>query len=976
LRHTSHPTSTLVGELASRAAWRRVCEPLDDEASRQLIRVAWVGVANRRLDETAHLAAIVNSTDVAIYSEDLDGTISSWNPAAETMYGYAAGEALGQSIDLIIPEDRRGEEADVQRQIHAGQRVPHYETVRRTKRGERIEVSLVASPIRTTDGSVIGVSKVARDITAQRAIEAQLSLKSALIDLSDEAIFAWDLNEGIVEWNTGSERLYGYSENQALGRTSHELLRTIHLESIDRVLNRLAQHRQWSGEVRHHTRDGRQIIVESRQQLIEVRGRRIVLETNRDISERQRVEGERARLAAIVESSDDAIIGMDLEGTITAWNQAAERMYGYAAAEVTGRSIRLVVPADRQDEESAVLARLAHGEHVKHFETVRCRKDGTCFPASLSLSPIRDDKGTVIGAAKNARDITERQQASQQAALLAEVGVVLAGSLQFETTLKTVANMAVPAIADWCAVDILTEERKLERLAVAHIDPAKIDLARTVQSRYEDPQSPYTPASVVRTSAPVMVKEISDEMIVAAARGDEERIRLVRSLGMRSYMAVPLTAHGRTFGALTFATAESGRVYSDDDFRFAQDVAFRAALAVDNARAYGEAETANRLKDEFLATLSHELRTPLNAILGYSRLLESGMMTADKHKRALGTVARNAIALNHIVADILDVSRIISGKLRLDVQAVDLPRVVSDAVDTLRPAADAKQIRVQMILDPRAAPVSGDPDRLQQIVWNLLSNAVKFTPKQGLVQVRLERVNSHIEIVVSDNGSGISPDFLPHIFERFRQADSATTREHGGIGLGLAIVRHLVELHGGTIHAESGGRDTGATFRVRLPLMIVHRQEPVERRVHPTTDVAPVSGELPDLTGLAVLAVDDDTDARALVCETLEMRGARVTAVDSAEKALDSLGRNRADVLIADIGMARSDGFELIKRVRQSSNPAIRELPATALTAYARAEDRMKALQSGFQMHLAKPVDPAELVIAVAVLAKRTPSPE
>lgn len=311
----------------------------------------------------------------------------------------------------------------------------------------------------------------------------------------------------------------------------------------------------------------------------------------------------------------------------------------------------------------------------------------------------------------------------------------------------------------------------------------------------------------------------------------------------------------------------------------------------------------------------------------------------------------------------------------MDVQPVDLPRVVSDAVETLLPAADAKQIRVQTILDPRAAPISGDPDRLQQIVWNLVSNAVKFTPKQGVIQVRLERVNSHVEIVVSDNGIGISPDFLPHIFERFRQADSGTTREHGGIGLGLAIVRHLVELHGGTIHAASG-RDTGSTFRVRLPLMIVHQETPVERRVHPTTDAVPMARELPDLAGLSVLAVDDDADARALVCETLETRGARVAAVDSAEDALDLLGRNRADVMIADIGMPRSDGFELIKRVRQSPDPAVRDVPAAALTAYARSEDRMKALQSGFQMHLAKPVDPAELVMAVAALAKRMPQAE
>jgi PAS domain S-box-containing protein len=933
-------------------------------------------VAKKRLDQTAYLAAIVTSSGVAIYSEDLDEVLTSWNHAAERMFGYTAGEVLGRSIHLIIPEDRRDEEADVQRRIHRGERVARYDTIRRTKRGERIHVSMVASPIRTTDGVLIGVSKIARDITAQKKLEATLSLKSALIDLSDEAIFAWDPDHGIVEWNMGSERLYGYRRSEAIGRVSHELLATIHPEPVNSILARLEEHHQWSGELRHHTRDGRQLVVDSRQQLIHVDGRSLVLETNRDVTHRRRAEAERARLAAIVESSDDAIIGMDLDGTITAWNQAAEQMYGYAAAEATGHSIRLVVPHDRHNEESGVLDRIARGEHVKHFETIRCRKDGTCFAASLSLSPIRDQAGRVTGAAKIARDITERQRASQHAALLADIGAVLAGTLQYEATLKTVANMTVPTIADWCAVDILTDERKLERLAVAHVDPAKIDLARTIRSRYEDPSSPYSPASVVRTGTASMVKEILDDMIVAAGHGDEERIGLVRSLGVRSYMIVPLTAHGRTFGALTLATAESGRVYSDDDFRFAQDVAFRAALAVDNARAYEEAQTANRLKDEFLATLSHELRTPLNAILGYARLLQSGMLTADKHRHALQTLERNATALTQIVGDILDVSRIISGKIRLNVQPIDLPRVVSDAVESLLPAADAKRIRVQTILDPRAAPISGDPDRLQQIVWNLVSNAVKFTPKEGVVQVRLERVNSHVEIVVSDNGIGVSPDFLPYMFERFRQADSGTTREHGGIGLGLAIVRHLVELHGGTIHAASGGRDAGSTFRVRLPLMSVHQETPVERRFQPTTDAVPMDPELPDLTGLSVLTVDDDADARALVCETLETRGARVAAVDSAEDALDSLGRHRADVMIADIGMAHSDGFELIKRVRQSADPAVREVPAAALTAYARSEDRMKALQSGFQMHLAKPVDPAELVIAVAALAKRTPKAE
>jgi PAS domain S-box-containing protein len=816
-------------------------------------------MTQQRPDDAAWLAAIVESSEDAIVSTDVNGIITTWNPAAERLYGYRASEIIGQPNHRIIPPEGQAQEEMVRRRIVAGQPVEYYDTVRLRKDGSRVHVAVTVSPLRARDGAVVGISKISRDISERHRAES----------VRGEALAA-------------------------------------------------------------------------------VR-----------------------RLAAIVESSDDGIIGMALDGTITAWNHAAERMYGYTSAEALGQSIQLIVPSDRREEESAVFERIRRGERVEHFETLRCRKDGTCIPVSLTVSPIRIDGGTVIGASKIARDISEQKRASQRAAFLAEVGAVLGTSLEYLTTLKTVANLAVPSIADWCAVDIVTDDRKLERLAVAHVDPAKIDLARTIRSRYEDSGFPYSAASVVRTGTPAMVKEVTDDMLVAAARGDAERLALVRSLGLRSFIIVPLTARGRTLGALTLATAESGRLYTDDDFRFARDVAFRAALAVDNARAYDDAQSANRLKDEFLATLSHELRTPLNAILGYARMLQSGMLPAEKHAHALHTVERNATALTQIVEDILDVSRIISGKIRLNIQSVDLPAVVSDAVESIMPAAEAKQIRVQTILDPRAAPVSGDPDRLRQIVWNLVSNAVKFTPKHGVVQVRLERVSSHVEIVVSDTGIGIAPDFLPHIFERFRQADSGTTREHAGIGLGLAIVRHFVELHGGTIHAASGGPERGSTFRVRLPVMIVHHQEPLERRIHPTTERAHTETELPVLDGLSVLAVDDDADARALVSETLESRGARVVAVDSTEEAIETLAKTRPDIVLADIGMAHSDGYDLIRRIRESSDAAVREVPAAALTAYARAEDRMRVLQSGFQMHLAKPVDPAELIVAVASLVKR-----
>ncbi|PYR62386.1 MAG: hypothetical protein DMF91_06910 [Acidobacteria bacterium] len=550
---------------------------------------------------------------------------------------------------------------------------------------------------------------------------------------------------------------------------------------------------------------------------------------------------EAARLASIVQSSDDAIIGKDLNGIIASWNPAAERMFGYTAAEAVGQSIRIIIPEDRQDEEDGVIQQIKRGEKVDHFETIRCRKDGICIPISLTVSPIRDDAGVVVGASKIARDISERKRAEAKAerttrrlAFVSQMSAALATSLDYEKTLKAVTKLAVAHIADWCAVDILRDDGRIERLAMAHVDPAKIELAKTVRERYENPTAPHSVPYVIQTGTPAMVPEITDAMIVAAAQGDEERVRLVRALGAVSYLCVPMNAGGRTVGALTLASAESGRRYTDDDLQFAEDVASRTAMAVENARAYQQVQRADRLKDEFLATLSHELRTPLNAILGYSRMLRGGLLTADKVSGALETIERNAMSLTQMVDDVLDVSRIVSGKMRLNVQPVELPLVLQDAIATVTPAADAKRLHIHMVIDPQIGTVSGDPARLQQVVWNLLSNAVKFTPKGGRVQVRLERVNSSVEIVVSDTGIGIPADFLPHIFERFRQADSGTARQRGGLGLGLAIASNLVDMHGGTIRATSGGEGQGATFRVRLPLMAVQPASPAEeKRVHP-----------------------------------------------------------------------------------------------------------------------------------------------
>ena len=399
----------------------------------------------------------------------------------------------------------------------------------------------------------------------------------------------------------------------------------------------------------------------------------------------------------------------------------------------------------------------------------------------------------------------------------------------------------------------------------------------------------------------------------------------------------------------------------------------RAQLLVQEQKARAEAENLNRLKDEFLSTVSHELRTPLNAILGWSQILRARRADVATMNRALETIERNARSQAQLIDDLLDISRIITGKIRLNVHTVELLPVIEAAMDTVRPTTDTKNIRLQSVLDPAAGPVLGDSERLQQIVWNLLSNAIKFTPKRGRIQVCLQRINSHVEIVVTDTGQGISAEFLPYVFERFRQADSSITRSFGGLGLGLAIVRQLVELHGGTVHADSPGEGQGATFTVKLPLMAVGPKAIEPERVHPTVGGSVPFECSPRLDGLRILIVDDDTDIRDLLTYTLEVCGAEVMAAASADEAISALTESSTpmDILISDIGMPDEDGYALLRRVRALEPENGGGIPAIALTAYARTQDRRAALLAGFQSHVAKPVEHAELIAVIANLAGR-----
>ena len=416
-----------------------------------------------------------------------------------------------------------------------------------------------------------------------------------------------------------------------------------------------------------------------------------------------------------------------------------------------------------------------------------------------------------------------------------------------------------------------------------------------------------------------------------------------------------------------------GRVWSFRDITERRRAAVERENLLERERAArAQAERMSALKDEFLATLSHELRTPLSAILGWSQVLRLRRMSAEELEQGLHAIERNARAQIRLIEDLLDMSRITSGKLRLDVQPVDPATIIEAAIETVRPAAEAKGIRLRQVLDPVAGPVSGDPNRLQQVVWNLLSNAIKFTGRGGQIQIALERVNSHIEISVADTGIGIDPAFLPHVFERFRQADASSTRQFAGLGLGLSIVKHLVELHGGMVRASSQGRGKGATFAVHLPLTILHDSWHDEDRVHPKAERA-VSLDFAraDLSGLRILVVDDEADAREVIRRVLVECRAEVLVAGTAEAALDCVRRERPDVLVSDIGMPEVDGYELLRRIRALGHSAGGRLPAIALTAFARSEDRTRALRAGFLVHVSKPVEPSELVATVASVSGR-----
>jgi PAS domain S-box-containing protein len=717
------------------------------------------------------------------------------------------------------------------------------------------------------------------------------------------------------------------------------------------------------------------------------------------------------RFRATADMLPEPMLLVSVDGAIASANAAFAHVFGWTSSDIRRRSLLEFLAAGA----GGIHSYLRHCAASRHLlqgamevrnragGVVACRVEGGLFRSGSSegdplvlLRIVPEQQGTsgfvglthrisevgleigrrrvaeegAAAAVERERQFRDRltlsEAAERRASFLATAGAAIAMSLDYEEILSTIVHLAVPDLGDWCAMDIVTERGELRRLAVVHLDSARIEFEHPPQ---DDPtRDTHDPLqAVIRDRTPIIIETLDDELIRALAR-DDRQLEMLQGLGLVCCMCVPLAVHGRSIGALTFASARAGR-YELADLACAQDLASRAAMAVENARAYDEARRANRLKDDFLATLSHELRTPLNAVLGYTRMLRVDALAPEKRAPALATIEQNASSMRQLVEDVLDVSRIEAGKIRLNIQSIEPRTVLQAAIATIAPAADAKGVRLDLVVDPHVPAIPGDPDRLQQIVWNLLSNALKFTGRGGRVQVQLVQSDANLEIEVSDTGAGIAREFLPHVFERFRQADGHVGRESGGLGLGLAITRHLVELHGGSIRAASAGAGQGTTFTVQLPLAGILMDPELDHVVAESAD-PPAPESLGDLSAIRVLAVDDDTDSLALLRQVLESAGAHVSTANSARHALEVLEEGATDVLLAELGMPEMDGFELVAVVRTFADPRVSGLPAVALTAHA-PHDRMRTLHGGFQAHLSKPIHPAELTAAVLSLARR-----
>ncbi|BAY07140.1 multi-sensor hybrid histidine kinase [Calothrix sp. NIES-2098] len=891
---------------------------------------------NELRESQSRFSALADATVEGVVIHD-NGKILEANPAFAKMFGYEIDEVMGMPLTkFLIPELQN----ILLEKIHSG-----YETAYELT-GFKKDKTTISLEIFGKDsiyqGRNVRVSAW-RNITERKQAEAAIRRSEKrfrrLVESNIFGVAFSNFNGGIHYANEYFLNMVGYTlTDMVAGEMRWDVMTPAEYLYLD---ENAAEELRQNGvatpfEKEYIRKDGSRVPIliggallqndEGEQE--EIIAFYLDLTARKQVEETLRQKEEQLRL--ITNAVPVFISYVDAQQRYRFNNRKYEEWYGIKASEVYGKQVKDIVGESVYQAIRPYIETVLSGEIVT-YETPMSAPDGAQHYMHVSYVPQFDRQGKVEGFVALINDITENKQAQEalkqseeRFRKLTEKVRVIPWEVNVSTGNFTYVGPQAEEILGYPSTDWYSNNFWEE-----HIHP-------------EDRE--WAVKYCIESSLSLDNYEFEYRMLAADGRviWIYDIVNVVRSEGK------PQLLHG-----------------------FMLDITDRKLSEQERERLLAEAEAANRMKDEFLGTLSHELRTPLNAMLGWTQLLRNRKFDEATTARGLETINRNTKALAQLIEDVLDVSRIVQGKLSLNLQQAELIPVVEAAIETVQPAADAKEIQIECRFDPTVGIVMGDVNRLQQIVWNLLSNAVKFTPKSGRVTVQLQRVNSQIQIQVSDTGAGISPDFLPHVFERFRQADSSSTRSHGGLGLGLAIVRHLVELHGGTVSAESPGIGQGATFIVNLPMRAVYLENTTSALSEPPTDseISPINPS--SLAGVRILVVDDEQDARQLLTTVLSQYGAQVMTAASAADALAAVPQFHPDVLVSDIGMPEADGYTLIRQLRSLPSAQGGQIPAVALTAYARAEDRTRALLSGFQLHVPKPVNPAELVTVVANLAGR-----
>ena len=1072
-------------------------------------------------ENDVRFGSVINQITVGIVECDLTGRLVIANDKFCEIIDYPREELLGKHISELTPPDDLPQSLKLFQKCVADGAAFTLEKRYVRKDGAEVWVKNSVSLLRDAAGKPQYVMAVVIDITAEKLAQTALLQSEqryrALIDASAQVILTMSADGSRDLHRQWFSRLTGIPAEELQGNKYLDVIHPDDRRYLQKVMSQLTQNpAPYEVELRLLPKNSENY------RFYNLRGVPIFqadgalqewIGAVTDITERKEAEIARrqidktkAHLAAIIESSDDAIIGKDLNSIITSWNKGAEKIFGYAAEEALGKSVTMLMAPNRREEEPQILGRIKRGESIEHFETRRVRKDGAEIDISLTVSPIRDDDGNIIGASKIARDITERKEAEEA---LRESQAILSLSMRssrmgawvqdiktdyiwwseeleeifglekgsFSSNRKGFYEFVHPddrrrileevqqAIGErrdytiefrflhtdgsvrWMegrgqafysekgevvrlygiGIDI-TERRQIqeqllksERRAaedyqalLSRIVPLAqtlgtardlISIYRSVNefvrtstpcnaffvSFYDAQNNLRTAAYVCGEEGEVDVSTLPPMLLTEDGGPNSQAVFQKKSVIVNRYMdlmkdrphvilqedgidpmsslVVPMTVMNRIIGTLEV------QAYENDAFTQEHVVALEmvgnlAAVAIENVRllqveerARQEAETANRAKDEFLSVLSHELRTPLNSMFGWTRMLRSGILDEEKTRQAVEVIERNVRLQNSLIEDMLDVSRIITGKMRIEKEETDFAALVKSTVEAARPQAEQKKVSLVFNSDADSYVLLGDEVRLQQIVSNLINNAVKFTPEDGAVILNLSTTDAgSVLLNVTDTGIGIEPDFLPQIFDRFRQADSTTRRAHSGLGLGLTIVRHLTELHGGRVNAESEGIGKGASFTIELPLL----PKPQGDLINSIAATGNDTGF--SLKGSRILLVDDDCDAMVPLQIILETREAEVLCASSVTEALEKLSADKFNLLVSDIGMPEMDGYDLITALRKMDNSTNRDIPAIALTAYASMQDKRRALMSGFQHHFAKPLDFEQFLATVCSL--------